>query len=178
MIQGASVLHFAPETHISRRITEQQPSTYIKADLSPSSSEIQAIDVTRLPFAQNSFDMVICNHVLEHVPDDRKALAELFRVLNPNGYAILQTPYSVLLQNSFCDPSINTDKLRNRLYGQEDHVRIYGRDLFLKIEEAGFELQIKTHSDFLSDIDPSFYGVNPQEDFIFVKKSTPTKLQQ
>ena len=159
-IQDGNVLHFAPENHLLTRIAEQHPQTYIKADLTPSSSDIQPIDVTEIPFDDDSFDMIICNHVLEHVPNDTKALSELFRVLKPGGCAVLQTPYSGVLQNSFCDPAVNTNELRNRLYGQEDHVRVYGRDLFLMIEQAGFELHVKTHLNVLSDIDTALYGVN------------------
>ena len=142
------------------------------ADLNPRTVDVRAIDVCRVPFADNTFDVIICNHVLEHVPDDQKALSELFRVLKPTGFAVLQTPYSSLLENSFCDPGINTDQLRNRFYGQEDHVRYYGRDLFRKMQEAGFCLQLTRHNDVLSDIDPLFYGVNPREDLILAEKAS------
>ena len=177
-IADSNVLHFAPERHLATRIRQHHPATYIKADLTPSSPDVQPVDVTRIPFEDDWFEMIICNHVLEHVPDDAKALAELFRVLKPGGCAVLQTPYSSLLQNSFCDPGIDTDELRNRLYGQEDHVRVYGRDLFTKIEQAGFDLQVKTHADVLADIATSYYGVNPREDLILVAKDAPTNLLQ
>lgn len=169
-IRDGDVLHFAPECHLPTRITQHHPASYVKADLTPSSPEVQPIDITQIPFDDNSFDLIICNHVLEHVPDDRRALSELFRVLRPGGWEILQTPYSDLLQNSFCDTALNTDELRRRFYGQEDHVRVYGRDLFQRIEEAGFEVHIKTHVHILTDIDASFWGVNPKENLILVTK--------
>jgi len=169
-VKGGDVLRFAPERHFSARIERQRPTTYIKADLFPSSPDIQQIDATRIPFGDEHFDVIICNHVLEHIPDDRKVLSELFRVLRPGGFAVLQTPYSSLLENSFCDSSVNSDELRARFYGQEDHVRVYGRDLFRRIQEAGFELCVRRHADVLSDIEPSFYGVNARENLILGTK--------
>jgi SAM-dependent methyltransferase len=168
--KGKKILHFAPEKHFSEKILSYAPSLYVKADLFPRKRGIQKIDVTCIPYEENHFDVIICNHVLEHVYEDSVALSELFRVLNPSGFAILQTPYSVVLENSYQDPSINTDELRNNFYGQEDHVRVYGRDLFEKIKEAGFKLHIKRHSEVLPDIDPGFFGVNPDEDLVYVEK--------
>ncbi len=175
-VKGGDVLHFAPERHFSTRIEHQRPATYIKADLSPSSSDIQEIDATRIPFGDEHFDVIICNHVLEHIPDDKKALSELFRVLRPGGFAVLQTPHSSLLENSFCDSSLNSDELKTRFYGQEDHVRVYGRDLFHRIRQAGFELCVKRHADILSDIEPSFYGVNARENLILATKGVSEGL--
>lgn len=167
---GGKILHFAPERHLMTRIAQQQPHTYIKADLYPSSPDIERVDVTKIPFDDDSFDVIICNHVLEHVPEDMRALDELFRILRPGGFAVLQTPYSDLLENSFCDPSINTDELRNRFFGQQDHVRVYGRDLFQRIRQAGFQLQVRTHGDILPNFDSSLYGVNQREDLILAAK--------
>ncbi len=171
-IKGANILHFAPEPRLATRIVVEQPSTYVKADLSPSSTDICPIDITKIPFQAQSFDFVICNHVLEHVPDDNKALEEIHRILKPNGHVILQTPYSDLLENSFCDPAINTDDLRDHFYGEKDHVRIYGQDLFLKIKDAGFNLQIAKHNEVFPNIDAFFYGVNPKENLIYARKKS------
>jgi ubiquinone/menaquinone biosynthesis C-methylase UbiE len=129
--------------------------------------------VTKIQYPDSHFDIVICNHVLEHVPDDRRALSELFRVLKPGGLAILQTPYSSVLTNSFSDPAIDTNELRYVCYGQEDHVRIYGRDFFARIEEAGFQMRLRTHEECLSDLDASYFGVNPMEDLILAAKPAP-----
>lgn len=170
IIAKSNVLHFAPELQLQRRIEELCPRSYIKADLRPSSPDIQSIDVTEMPFPDKFFDLVICNHVLEHVQNDTEALSEIFRVIKPGGLAILQTPYSSLLKNSFSDPAICTDELRNHFYGKEDHIRVFGYDLFLKIEQAGFELQVKSHKEVISYIDSSIYGINPNEDLILVNK--------
>jgi SAM-dependent methyltransferase len=169
-LSGSAVIHFAPETSLAARIAHQGPRLYVKCDLFPKSPAIEKIDVTKIPYPDNHFDFIICNHVLEHVSDDRRALSELFRILKPHGSAILQTPYSSFLTNSFCDPSIDTDELRFLYYGQEDHVRLYGRDLFLRIQEAGFRLDRKTHEECLPELDPRYYGVNPEEDLLLADK--------
>jgi SAM-dependent methyltransferase len=169
-VTGSSVIHFAPEDKLAQRIMSQKPALYVKADLFPNSPGVERIDITAIPRPGESFDLLICNHVLEHVHDDRRALSEIFRVLKPGGNAILQTPFSFFLSNTFCDPSINTDALRNRYYAQEDHVRLYGRDLFTRIEGSGLSLRLRTHAQCLSDFDASIYGVNAREDLILAVK--------
>lgn len=163
---GATVLHVAPEANLVPRIVAMKPAEYIRADMMPTSPEIRQMDITRIPLADASVDIVICNHVLEHIPDDRRALSELARVTRPGGFAILQTPWSPLLNDMLCDPTVTTDELRLRLFGQEDHVRVYGRDLFRRIEEAGFRVERRSHAATLPDLDPARYGVNADEDLI------------
>jgi hypothetical protein len=167
---GSSVIHFAPEDMLARRISSYYPAKYLKADLTPWSPDIERIDIRAIPYPDESFNFLICNHVLEHVDDDQQALSEVFRILRPGGYAILQTPYSFFLSNSFCDSCINTDALRLRYYGQADHVRLYGRDLFARIEGSGLRLQVHTHEQWLSGLDSAKYGVNPREDLILAVK--------
>lgn len=98
------------------------------------------------------------------------ALAELSRVLKPGGFCVLQTPYSALLEETFCDPAINTDDLRRRFYGEETHVRIYGRDLFKRIQQHGLKLSIRSHAATMPDMDALVYGINPAEDLILATK--------
>jgi SAM-dependent methyltransferase len=170
MGQG-KILHFAPEKHLSLRISELAPLEYIKADLSPSNPDIRKIDATAIPFPDSSFDFLIANHILEHILDYRKALAEFFRVLKPGGFAVLQTPYSKLLRNNFEDAGISSEELRLFFYGQEDHVRTFGESQFLKsLEDAGFSLQIKKHSDYFDIRTTYYYGVPGKEDLILVAK--------
>jgi SAM-dependent methyltransferase len=169
-VTDRDVLHIAPEERLPERIAEAGPSSYIKGDLHPRSTEVQKVDITQIEFSDSSFDLIICNHVLEHVQDDKRAIAEFFRVLKSGGIAILQTPYSAILRNSFCDIGVDTDKLRRRLYGQEDHVRIYGRDLFERIESVGFEIQRESHADALDAFSPVVYGVNPREDLVICRR--------
>lgn len=163
---GATVLHVAPEANLVPRIVAAKPAEYIRADMMPASPEIRQMDITRIPLPDAGVDVVICNHVLEHIPDDRRALSELARVSRPGAIAILQTPWSPLLNDMFCDPTVTRDELRLRLFGQEDHVRVYGHDLFRRIEEAGFRVERHSHTATLSDFDPARYGVNVEEDLV------------
>lgn len=176
-LEGKNVLHFAPEKKFSALIEQRRLNSYVKADLCPSSSDIQVVDVTNMSFDNEAFDVVICNHVLEHVTDDDKAISELFRVTSLGGFVILQTPYSPILNNSFFDSSINNDELRKRFYGQEDHVRVYGQDLFEKIRHAGFNLEIKTHKDVLPDINSAHFGVNVRESLILGVKPEASQFK-
>lgn len=96
------------------------------------------MDIHHMPFQDDSFDVVLCNHVLEHVNDDRLALREIYRVLRPGGWAILQSPVDPTRETTFEDPSITSLREREKNFGQADHVRLYGRDYALRIREAGF----------------------------------------
>nr|HPO38377.1 methyltransferase domain-containing protein [Kiritimatiellia bacterium] len=162
-LAGAAILHLAPEKHLAGRIEACRPARYVKGDLFPSREGVERVDVTQIPYAAASFDWVICNHVLEHVPDDVQALRELWRVLRPGGHAILQTPFASGLEKSLEDPEIADDEKRIEFYGQEDHVRLYGRDLFDRIRGAGFQLTLMKHAECLPAMDARRYGVNPDE---------------
>ncbi len=170
-LEGASVLHVAPEKRLAARVEACRPSRYVKGDLAPAREGVERLDVTAIAYPEAAFDWVICNHVLEHVPDDAQALRELFRVLKPGGAAILQTPYAAGLEKSVEDPAgIATDEQRIAFYGQEDHVRLYGRDLFDRIRAAGFALELKQHGECLPEIDARRYGVNPDEPLFLCRK--------
>jgi SAM-dependent methyltransferase len=169
-MQNASLLHFAPERMLSNYISDQKPSLYVKADLFPSSDDIVKINMLDIPYKENYFDFVIANHVLEHVNDLSKALSELHRVLKVGGYAILQTPFSDKLHHTLEDKGINTDKMRLEVYGQEDHVRLFGADIFKLISDAGFVPHITTHLDILSEMDPRYWGVNVLEPLFLFEK--------
>lgn len=169
-LNGAKVLHFAPEAWLSRVIANQSPLVYIKADLHPSSADVEKVNMLSIQYPGDEFDVVIANHVLEHVLDDGRALAELYRVLKPGGFAVLQTPYCAKLKNTFCDSGIDDDESRLQAYGQEDHVRLYGSDIFLRFEAAGFVARTRKHEDVLSMFDPIKYGVNGSEPFFLFEK--------
>ena len=168
--EGATVLHFAPERAISSVIESAQPLEYLRADLFPASSKIEKIDLMAIPCGDSTFDILIVNHVLEHVQDDIKALNEIHRVLKPGGIAILQTPYSAILEKTFCDNGIDTNLMRHHAYGQEDHVRLYGKDIFKLIESVGFQSEINLHSDVLYEIDSDYHGVNPKEPLFLFRR--------
>lgn len=164
------VLHFAPEKHLSRKIEGIQAEKYVKADLYSEDKAVEKIDITAIPYPDDYFNFLICNHVLEHIDALETALSEIYRVLNKGGMAILQTPYSSILANSFQDKNINTDILREKFYGQNDHVRVFGQDLFDKLEAIGFTLKLQKHKDVLSAFDSVKFGVNRDENLILVEK--------
>lgn len=164
------VLHFAPERHLSRRLAASAPMAYTKCDLYPASPEIERVDIRAMPFADCAFDLVIANHVLEHVEDDGRALAEIHRVIKPDGAAILQTPYSAMLHRTWSDPGMTADEARRQAYGQEDHVRLYGRDIFERFSSSGLRACISTHDALLADRDARMLGVNPREPFFLFRR--------
>ena len=171
-MQGAHILHFAPEHHLAQRIAAQQPAAYIKADLYPNTDDIQKVDLLQMPFADEQFDFLIANHVMEHVDNVSQALAEIRRVLKPSGWAILQTPYCATLQHTWEDAGIQSATQRLAAYGQDDHVRLFGQDIFAIFEAAGFASQCRAHAELLPDHCPTTYGVNRDEPFMAFSKVT------
>lgn len=133
---GMRLLHIAPEPVLRRLFETIEGVTYIAADLAPTHGI--RLDITALPFDVASIDAIVCNHVLEHVPDDRRAMREFRRVLRPDGWAILQSPIDGRRAETFEDPSVIDPTERERLFGQYDHVRVYGRDYGRRLEAAGF----------------------------------------
>jgi SAM-dependent methyltransferase len=128
------------------------------------------VDITNLPYEEGIFDTIICNHVLEHIVDDAKALSELHRVLKPGGWAILQVPISKILETTYEDHSVTSPEERERHFGQFDHVRIYGQDYTERIKKAGFRVQV--HNAFKEQWvpDPDRYGLNPDENIYIAIK--------
>lgn len=167
---GARILHMAPEKHVSRYIQAALPAAYVRGDLYPSDASVERIDLDAIPYPDASFDVFIANHVLEHVADDRQVLAEVARVLADDGIAILQTPFSAKLATTFQDPGIDSHAARLHAYGQEDHVRLYGRDMVERIEACGFISAVRDHPALLPAIDPVRYGVNRQEPFFMFQR--------
>ncbi|WFO17929.1 methyltransferase domain-containing protein [Cellulophaga baltica 4] len=133
------VLHFAPEQAFYKRFRALENLNYTTTDLDSPLADIKA-DICDLPFADNSFDIIFCNHVLEHIPDDTKAMEEIYRILKPNGWAVLQIPQDLKRATTFEDDTITDRKERAKIFGQYDHVRIYGRDYFTKLREIGFHV--------------------------------------
>lgn len=169
-IRGKAVLHFAPEQKLTENINDAKPARYVKADLFPSNESAIKVDIQKMPFDNNEFDLVIANHVLEHIESDVRGLEEVFRVLCPGGHAILQTPYSETLIRTWEDAGIQTETARREAYGQEDHMRLYGQDIFDRIISVGFTSLVRTHEQLLPDIDKSCYGVNSAEPYFLFKK--------
>lgn len=176
-IPDMRILHFAPERQLAKYIAGLNPSQYVKADLFPTGAGIERVDIEDMPFPDGSFDLLIANHVLEHVDDDAKATGEIHRVLAPGGIAILQTPYSQMLKRTWSDPGIVGDAARLHAYGQEDHVRLFGRDIFERFAASGLRPLIATHAGLLPDRDAAILGVNAQEPFfLFHRDPKPPGL--
>ena len=113
---------------------------YTTADLISPWADIK-MDVHEIPYHENSFDVVICNHVLEHVINDKKAMQELYRVLKKDGIGIFQVPINISNKKTYEDFTILDPKERNKAFGQYDHVRTYGMDFFDRLKEAGFMVE-------------------------------------
>ena len=133
------VLHFAPEQAFYKRFRKQKNLQYTTTDLESPLADVKA-DICNLPFEDNSFDFILCNHVLEHIPDDKKAMQELYRILKPGGIGIFQIPQDLNREVTFEDNSIVDKAERARIFGQYDHVRVYGRDYFDKLRAIGFKV--------------------------------------
>ncbi|RZJ33661.1 MAG: class I SAM-dependent methyltransferase [Flavobacterium sp.] len=133
------VLHFAPEQAFYRRFRKMQNLDYVTTDLNSPLADVKA-DICKLPFANDEFDFILCNHVLEHIPDDTTAMKELFRVMKPGGTGIFQIPQDYSRQVTFEDNSITDRNERARIFGQYDHVRVYGLDYFDKLRAIGFKV--------------------------------------
>ncbi len=133
------VLHMAPEQCFLSLFKKMKHLDYTTADLYSPIVDVKA-DILNLPFKDNEFDVVFCNHVLEHIEDDAKAIKELFRVMKSGGMGIFQVPQDTARETSYEDHSIQTPEDRAKYFGQYDHVRIYGRDYFDRLRTAGFKV--------------------------------------
>ena len=140
-LRPAQVLHIAPEKRLTRVLTAQPHLNYLSADLKEK-DVMMNVDITGLPFDEASFDLVICSHVLEHIPNDRAAMAEIYRVLKSPGMALLQVPISWEIGMTYEDPAKTTSEERQLAFGHSGHVRIYGRDYVDRLQEAGFTVDV------------------------------------
>jgi SAM-dependent methyltransferase len=144
------VLHFAPEQAFYKRFRKMKNLEYTTTDLNSPIATVKA-DICDLPFEDNAYDFIICNHVLEHIPDDTKAMQELYRVLAPGGTAILQVPYEADRKTTYEDNTITDPKERAKIFGQYDHVRVYGMDYFEKLVKIGFQVEALNYAAKLSE---------------------------
>ena len=169
-----TLLHIAPETVFYDEFSNIKSLIYTGVDQEPQKrgllGKIDKGDVLDLKYEDESFDGIICNHVLEHVPDDQKAMRELFRVLKPNGFAILQVPMS---SSEVTDEvlSITSPEERTKRFGQYDHVRLYGKDYKQRLESVGFTVTVDdfVRSNF-SNEEIKKYGLAKSEDLYIGRK--------
>ncbi|MBZ9651328.1 class I SAM-dependent methyltransferase [Psychroflexus montanilacus] len=156
------VLHFAPEQAFYKRFRNLKHLDYTTTDLNSPIADVKA-DICDLPFEDNSFDTIICNHVLEHIEDDTKAMMELYRILKPKGMAILQIPQDLDRKTTFEDNSIVDPKERAKIFGQYDHLRVYGLDFFDKLRSIGFEVNEEDYTAEMKDSEIDYYRLQKGE---------------
>jgi SAM-dependent methyltransferase len=169
------VLHFAPERCLSRLFRAYLNVEYLTADLYVSENKAPGMvdpmvkeDMTKLSFENETFDIVFSSHVLEHIEDDRKAMSEVYRVLKPGGFAVLQVPIQDR-DKTFEDSSIKLPEDRLRVFGQSDHVRIYGRDYADRLRKTGFKVKVDRFADSIPEELIVKYGLS-RESIYFCKK--------
>lgn len=156
------LLHFAPEQAFYQRFKKMPQLDYVTTDLHSPLADVKA-DICQLPFEDHSFDMILCNHVLEHIPDDQKAMQELYRVLRPGGLGIFQIPQDRSRATTFQDDSITDPKERAAIFGQYDHVRVYGMDYFDRLTQVGFQVKAVDYTAQFSEEEIQKYGLAPGE---------------
>ena len=156
------VLHFAPEQCFLKRFRKLKNLDYTTTDLLSPIADVKA-DICDLPFRDNTYDVILCNHVLEHIPDDTKAMQELYRVLKPGGYGIFQIPQNLTRATTFEDDTITDRNERSKIFGQYDHVRVYGRDYFDKLRSVGFKVEEVDDTSQLSESDIDRYRLGQGE---------------
>lgn len=163
------ILHIAPEYFLQKSLRKLPNMDYLSADLK-SPLAMAKFDVTAIPLENEIFDVVLCSHVLEHVPDDRQAMREIFRVLKPGGWAYLQSPVDKSRAVTLEDATITTSAERRRVFGQADHVRVYGRDYVERLVEVGFSVKIEAYARTFSVEQITRYGLDVDDDlYIGVK---------
>ena len=139
LTRSLRVLHIAPEQVFYTKFKTLDNWAYTTTDLHSPLADVKA-DICALPFKNEEYDLIFCNHVLEHIPNDQKAMEELYRVLKKGGALIAQVPLDESREITFEDDSITDKKERTRIFGQYDHVRIYGIDYYSRLEKTGFDV--------------------------------------
>lgn len=164
------VLHIAPELCFIERFEKIHGNRYITADIESPLAKVK-LDVHDIPFEEAKFDVVFCNHVMEHVEDDYKAMAEIFRVLKPGGFAILQIPlFYPLLDKTYEDESITSPKEREKAFGQSDHVRMYGKDYADRLRSVGFVVDENRYYENLPIEDVKRFALPLDEPVFYCRK--------
>lgn len=163
------VLHFAPEQAFYKRFRNLTHLDYTTTDLNSPLADVKA-DICNLPFEDNTYDVILCNHVLEHIPNDTQAMKELFRVMKPGGWGVFQIPQDLNRGQTFEDDTITDKKERAKIFGQYDHVRVYGRDYFDKLRNIGFKVEEVDYTSNLSQTDIDRYCLAKGEIIPVVRK--------
>ena len=165
------MLHIAPEVALMRRFRKMYnatPERYITADLESPLADMH-FDVQQIPLEDGSFDVVICNHIMEHVEDDRRAMRELHRILRHGGWGVVLSPVERERELTFEDDTITDRDERTRIFGQYDHRRIYGRDYADRLREAGFEVMVLPYKDSFTPAEQERYALTDEDLYIVYK---------
>lgn len=167
------LLHFAPEHYFFQFFSDLSNIHYFPVDLQPEKYQegTRFVDITSIHYPRDHFDAIICNHVLEHVPDDAKAMLELCRVLKPGGWAIIQVPLDKTRDTTYEDFSIIDPDKREKAFGQSDHVRVYGQDYKNRLEMAGFIVTVDEFAQSITAENIQKYGIMEEEDIYFCRKT-------
>ena len=171
------LLHFAPEKCFYNIFSNMKHIDYVPCDLCPEiynykgGAKISRVDMTAIPFGDMTFDFILHNQVLEHIPNDRLAMKELFRVMKANGSGIFQVPIDYSREKTYEDFTITSPEERTKAFGQHDHVRWYGRDYKKRLERCGFKVTEDAFVKQFTDEDICKYGLTPTELIYFCKKS-------
>ena len=160
------MLHIAPEKCFTKIFSKQPNIDYLSADLDSSKAMIK-MDIQKIPFPEQFFDLILCNHVLEHVPDDRKAMREFYRVLKKGGMAIITVPINYNSEKTFEDTRIITQEQRIKYYGQENHLRYYGLDFKERLEKQNFIVKCEKYTDKI-DEELKEYCCLPKKQYIYL----------
>ena len=166
------MLHIAPEVALMRKFKKMYASTpdrYVTADLESPLADMH-FDVQQIPLEAESFDAIICNHIMEHVEDDGKALRELYRIMRRGGWGVILSPVDLEREKTFEDDTITDPAERTRIFGQYDHRRIYGRDYAARLREAGFEVYDIDYKNELSKAEQELYALPADHLYIVCKQ--------
>ena len=158
------LLHVAPEVALMRKfhkIYAAQPADYVTADLESPLADLH-FDIQHIPLEDESFDAVICNHIMEHVEDDLQAMREILRILRKGGWGVILSPVDMQREETFEDDSITDEAERTRIFGQYDHRRIYGRDYAKRLEKAGFEVYECDYANFIPAKEKVLYALTDE----------------
>lgn len=166
----SNVLHIAPELCFIKRFRQIQGDKYVTADIESPLADVK-LDVLDMPFESATFDIVFCNHVMEHVTDDYKAMSEIYRVLRPGGWAIIQVPlFYPLNEHTYEDDAIVDARDREKAFGQSDHVRMYGKDYCDRLRSQGFEVSEEWLAQSLPEDVARRYALPFDEPIFYCKK--------
>lgn len=170
------LLHFAPEKFFIQLFSSKANIDYYPCDLSPElyktkgKVKIHKVNITEIPFPDDHFDVILCNHVLEHIPDDKLAMSELYRVMKKGGWGIFQVPIDYRRETTYEDFSITTPAEREVAFGQNDHVRWYGKDYINRLSRAGFAVKEDDYIKSFSEAEQFRFGFISSELIYFCRK--------